>query len=183
MARTILVCPTDYPLYDGAMRPAKTSPSPVPVGADSGPDDLGIVDALAQLSFAIQGTLERRTAGHGLSLAQARLLGVLRDREPSMQELARLLGTDKSSVTGLVDRAERRGLVCRAADPLDRRSVRDRLTPEGRRSVARVVRAFERDVATMTRGLSPAETTALSRLATRIVSDNPSDGTPGSLGD
>ena len=33
-----------------------------------------------------------------------------------MNELARLLDLDKSSVTGLVDRAERRGLVARSLD-------------------------------------------------------------------
>jgi DNA-binding MarR family transcriptional regulator len=43
-----------------------------------------------------------------LSIPATRLLGVLRDREPTMLELAQLLELDKSSVTGLVDRAERR---------------------------------------------------------------------------
>ena len=46
------------------------------------------MDGLAQLSFLIQGTLERRAAEHDLSLAQVRLLGVLRDRTPTMNELA-----------------------------------------------------------------------------------------------
>ena len=70
---------------------------------------LGPVEGLAQLSFLVLGTLERRAAEHDVSIAQTRLLGVLRDRRPTMQELAKLLGLDKSSVSGLVDRAERRG--------------------------------------------------------------------------
>ncbi len=37
-----------------------------------------------------------------------------------MNELARLLDLDKSSVTGLVDRAERRGLVTRVPSTADR---------------------------------------------------------------
>ena len=69
------------------------------------------------------GMLERRAAEHDLSIAATRLLGVLRDREPTMQQLARLLELDKSSVTGLVDRAERRGLVARAPSPPDKRAV------------------------------------------------------------
>ena len=71
------------------------------------------VNALAQLSFVVQSMLARTAAKHDLSLTQLRLLGMLRDRRPSMQELAQRLGLDKSSVTGLVDRAERRGLMKR----------------------------------------------------------------------
>src|ERR1700749_4966555 len=92
---------------------------------------LSPVDGLAQLSFVIQGMLERRAAGHHLSLAQVRLLGVLRDRMPTMNELARRLGLDKSSTTGLVDRAERRGLVARVPSATDRRSGLVRPTDEG----------------------------------------------------
>src|ERR1700733_11817508 len=84
--------------------------------------DLGLVDALAQLSFLIQATLTRIAAAHDLSFVQIRLLGALRDRHPGMNELAKLLGLDKSSITGLVDRAERRGLVRRTVNPRDRRA-------------------------------------------------------------
>ena len=42
------------------------------------------------------GLLERRAAEHDLSLIQTRLPGVLRDRTPTMNELARFLGLDKS---------------------------------------------------------------------------------------
>ena len=98
--------------------------------------ELDPVDGLAQLAFVIMGMLERRAGEHDLSIAATRLLGVLRDREPTMQELARLLDLDKSSVTGLVNRAERRGLVARAPSAADRRAVRVRLTDEGRTLVA-----------------------------------------------
>jgi hypothetical protein len=42
--------------------------------------ELTTVDALAQVSFLVQGTLERRAAEHDCSLIQTRLLGILRDR-------------------------------------------------------------------------------------------------------
>ena len=45
------------------------------------------MDGLAQLSFLVHGTLERLAAEHGVSIIQARLLGVLRDRTPTMKEL------------------------------------------------------------------------------------------------
>ena len=132
-------------------------------------DDLGIVDALAQLSFVVQEMLARRAAVHDVSMIQTRLLGVLRDREPTMQELARLLGLDKSSVTGLVDRAERRGLVQRVQALEDRRAVKVKLTSSGRRIVGTVAAGFQTDIATATASLSASETRALSRLATRVL--------------
>jgi hypothetical protein len=60
-------------------------------------DDLGIVDGLVQLSTLVQAVLSRAADSLGLSVLQARLLGVLRDREPTMAELGRLLDLDKSS--------------------------------------------------------------------------------------
>src|ERR1700749_1132138 len=119
------------------------SPRPDPAPA---PPQLDPVDGLAQLSFVIMGLLERRAAEHDLSLAAIRLLGVLRDREPTMNELARLLGLDKSSVTGLVDRAERRGLVERIPSTADRRSVIVRLTATGQEQVAAAADQFAGDV-------------------------------------
>src|SRR5271154_2421722 len=95
-------------------------------------EQLSPVDGLAQLSFVIQDVLEREAAEHDVSIAQTRLLGGLRDPQPTMNELAKLLGLDKSSVTGLVDRAERRGLVARFPSSTDRRAVRVSLTDEGR---------------------------------------------------
>jgi DNA-binding MarR family transcriptional regulator len=134
--------------------------------------DLGIVDALAQLSFVVQGTLAKRAAAHDLSLIQTRLLGVLRDREPTMQELARLLELDKSSVSGLVHRAEKRGLVRRTPSTDDRRAIRVTLTASGRRVVSEVVNAFQTDIATATACLSVSDRRRLSTLATRVVTEH-----------
>ncbi len=146
---------------------ARPIPPPEPEG--DGADDLGIVDALAQLSFLVQGTLAKRAAAHDVSMVQTRLLGVLRDREPTMHELARLLELDKSSVTGLVDRAERRGLVSRKPSVDDRRAIRVTLTSSGRRMVDDVVDAFRSDIASASACLSSEEKRSLSTLATRVV--------------
>ena len=82
------------------------------------------MDALAQLTFAVQAALAGWRPSTTLSIPAARLLGIVRDRQPTIGELATFLQLDKSSVTGLVDRAAERGLVARTASPLDRRSVR-----------------------------------------------------------
>jgi DNA-binding MarR family transcriptional regulator len=130
---------------------------------------IGPVDGLAQLSFLVMGMLERRAAEHDLSIAATRLLGVLRDREPTMNELARLLDLDKSSVTGLVDRAERRGLVARVPSPADRRSVHVTLTADGRSLVSAAADRFAADVLAVLERLPLRDRATLERIVSRLL--------------
>jgi MarR family transcriptional regulator, lower aerobic nicotinate degradation pathway regulator len=130
---------------------------------------LSIVDGLAQLSFLTLGLLERRAGEHRVSVTQTRLLGVLRDRTPTMHALATLLGLDKSSATGLVDRAERRGLVRRVPSSADRRVVLVELTDAGRLLVSEVGGGFEADVATLLERLPPSDRSSLRRLVSRLL--------------
>ncbi|QAY58550.1 MarR family transcriptional regulator [Microbacterium protaetiae] len=91
-----------------------------------------LIDALAQTTFAVLPTLTRIAAEFDLSLTQLRLFGILRDHSPRIVELADVLGLDKSSVSGLVDRAAERGLVRRVRDSADKRVVRVEMTTQGR---------------------------------------------------
>ncbi len=68
-------------------------------------------DALAQMSFTLMAVLTEVAAEHDLSLTQLRVLGILRDREPTMAELATFTGLERSTISGLIDRAAARGLV------------------------------------------------------------------------
>jgi len=71
-------------------------------------------------------------AEHGLSTRQFWALQHLdRQQGCSMIDLSRLLFTDKSNVTGIVDRLERLHLVTRTPDPHDRRVILITLTAEG----------------------------------------------------
>jgi MarR family transcriptional regulator, lower aerobic nicotinate degradation pathway regulator len=148
------------------MSPTERRPVLTPL---PGEGDLGLVDALAQLTFAVQGALNRTAAAHDLSIASARLLGILRDRRPTIKELATFLQLDKSSVTGLVDRAQERGLVTRAASPLDRRSVQVTITAAGRELIDQAHAAFEAEIAVLVAGLNPAQRARLSATASLIV--------------
>jgi DNA-binding MarR family transcriptional regulator len=156
-----------------AATPAESAPRSralaLPAGEPGPHPRLGLVDGLAQLSFLITGMLERRAAERDLSIAATRLLGVLRDREPTMNELARLLDLDKSSVTGLVDRAERRGLVVRAPSPADRRSVHVKLTADGRSLVSAAAARFAADVCAVLGPLPERERAALDRIVSRLL--------------
>jgi DNA-binding MarR family transcriptional regulator len=71
-------------------------------------------------------------AEYGLSTRQFWALQHLDgQRGCSMVDLSRYLFTDKSNVTGIVDRLERLHLVARTPDLRDRRVILITLTPEG----------------------------------------------------
>jgi DNA-binding MarR family transcriptional regulator len=131
--------------------------------------DPGTVDNLVQLSFLIQEILGHAAARHALSITQLRLLGVLRGRQPGMQELARHLKLDKSSVTGLIDRAEQRGLVQRSTTPQDGRVIRVSSTALGQQLAAQGAAEISRQVAGILRALPGQDQTRLSELAGAVV--------------
>ena len=135
----------------------------------SRPDDLGIVDGLVQLSTLVQAVLAGVAESLGLSVLQARLIGVLRDREPTMAELGRLLDLDKSSTTGLIDRAVQRGLVRRVAVPEDGRSFRVVLTDESLELAKTLTAEVTSQIGALTDDLSDTNRHRLSLLASSIV--------------
>jgi DNA-binding MarR family transcriptional regulator len=132
-------------------------------------EDLGIRDSLVQLSFLVQDVLARIAAAHDLPPQQARLLGILRDREPGMARLAELLGLDKSSTTGLVARAERRKLLKRLVVPEDRRAVRVVLTEQGRELAASLTAEVDRELNRLVEGMAESNQARLSLLASQVV--------------
>jgi DNA-binding MarR family transcriptional regulator len=131
--------------------------------------DLGVVDGLVQLSFVIQSLLGRIADEHDLSIIAMRMLLVLRDREIGMLELSRILELEKSSVTGLVDRAERRELVHRVAVPGNRRAVRVIVTPRGHALARAVVADVTAQVTELVGGLSEAQQHRLAQLASSLI--------------
>lgn len=134
---------------------------------DDGP--LDIVDALAQLTFAVLDVLSRCVAEHDLSLTQLRLLGILRDRTPAMASLAERLRLDRSSITGLIDRAEKRGLVARHASTEDARVTLIELTVLGRTTAETLQAAVTQAISTLTATASPKDRQAIIRFSESIV--------------
>jgi DNA-binding MarR family transcriptional regulator len=128
-----------------------------------------LMDGLVQASFAVMALLSQVAAAHDLSLTQLRTLAILRDREPKMAELAAHLGLEKSSVSGLVDRAVKRGLVRRDTSKDDARAVRLSLAPEGQRLAVQLTHKVADLLAPMTGRLSPAEQRRLARLLTTLL--------------
>jgi DNA-binding MarR family transcriptional regulator len=133
------------------------------------PVSLDVMDSLVQASFTVVALLSQVAAGHDLSLTQLRVLAILRDREPKMTELAVHLGLERSSVSGLIDRAVRRGLVRRDISSDDGRAVRVSLTPDGQRLASLLTEEIGGLITPMTRSLSPANQKRLSTLLNKVL--------------
>lgn len=126
--------------------------------------DQDLTDALVQTAFATTAVLTRVAAEHDMSLTQLRVYGILEDRRVRMTRLADFLGLEKSTMSGLVDRAEKRGLLRRVRSAEDGRAVDVEITPEGA-SLAALVRARVAELlAPLVSGLPDADRAALTRL-------------------
>jgi DNA-binding MarR family transcriptional regulator len=98
--------------------------------------DADVVRGLLQITTAVQAIYACVSERHDLTPVQARLLCVLLDGPRGMAELAHCFGVEKAALTGLMDRAERRGLARRSPVPGDRRALQATLTDAGRRAAA-----------------------------------------------
>jgi DNA-binding MarR family transcriptional regulator len=98
--------------------------------------DADVAAGLIQLTTLVQAIYARVSERHDLTPVQARLLCVLLDGPRGMAELAHCFGVEKAALTGLMDRAERRGLARRSPVPGDRRALQVTLTEAGHRAAA-----------------------------------------------
>src|ERR1700722_19290443 len=109
-----------------------------------------LVDALVQAAFMTMAVLSKVAADNDLSLTQLRVLAILRDRRVRITALAGYLGLEKSTMSGLVDRAEKRGLLGRAPSAGDGRAVEVFLTSAGEELGERLYARVERSLHPMT---------------------------------
>jgi DNA-binding MarR family transcriptional regulator len=111
--------------------------------------DADVASGLVQLTTLVQAIYARVAERHDLTPVQARLLSRLLGGPQGMAELAHCFGVEKAALTGLMDRAERRGLAQRSPVPGDRRALQVTLTDAGHRAAA----AFHADLTTELSGL------------------------------
>lgn len=136
-------------------------------------ETIGAASGLVRLTFLIQGLYAEVGRGCDLTVAQAQMLCTLSDRSVGMAELSGLLGLERSSLTGLVDRAEQRQLVVREADPSDRRAVKVALTPAGLAAVHRFHHELTERLDTLLQDLPATERSRFTRTLGRIVAEVP----------
>ena len=125
---------------------------------------LGLIERVMQPHFA----------RFGISASQ---WGVLRNLQRAEQEgtvglrltdLSERLLIRPPSVTGVVDRLERAGLVVRDGSPTDLRAKHVRLTDQGRALVEQVLTSHGRQIETVMKGLRASEQSELLRLLQRM---------------
>ena len=128
-----------------------------------------LIDALVHAAFTVMAVLNKVAAENDLSLTQLRVLAILRDRVVGVSALAEYLGLEKSTMSGLVERAEKRGLLERTPSESDRRGVQVSITSEGMKLAERVYADAERSLLPRIDTLGSAERARLRDLLERML--------------
>ncbi|MBE1584297.1 MarR family winged helix-turn-helix transcriptional regulator [Nonomuraea angiospora] len=133
---------------------------------------IGVVAGLVRSTFLVNAVYAESAREYGLTSQQGQLLCVLMAQPYGMSELGATLGLAKSSLTGLVDRTERNGLVQRRPDPHDSRALRIALTGKGSELAAEFYTETCRRIEDLTTGLAAGDRDTLAGLLGRVVQDN-----------
>lgn len=131
----------------------------------------GLTDVLVPAAFVTMALLNKIGAENDLSLTLLRVLGILWDRRPRMTELADHLGLEKQTMSGLIARAEKRGLVGRAPNAVDGRATDVFLTGDGAKLVQRLHAQMREALAPLTGRLSAEQQQLLQNLLERMLDD------------
>jgi DNA-binding MarR family transcriptional regulator len=106
-----------------------------------------------------------------LTASEINALGNLADGiARTVSQLGAAVGARPATLTGILDRLERRGLITRAARPGDRRAVLVQLTEDGKRTGAQVRKTL---IAVEKRALAdlPATTVSAARTVLRALTE------------
>jgi DNA-binding MarR family transcriptional regulator len=131
--------------------------------------DTELVGSLVRLMHVLQDLYAETSRPLGLTPQQAHLICVLLDGPLGMTELSRIMSIERSSLTSMVDRLERRSLVARSADPSDRRACHIALTDDGRTLAHQAHDAYTARVEALTTDLSPTHKSYVHAAITNIL--------------
>ena len=138
----------------------------------SAPEE-GLADALVTSAFVTMAVINKIGAEHDLSLSLVRVLGILADRRPRMNELAEYLGLEKHTRSGLIARAEKRGLVARAPNELDGRATDVLITAEGTKLIKQLRAQGQKALAPVIGQLGASDQRLLQELLHRMLQSRP----------
>jgi DNA-binding MarR family transcriptional regulator len=134
--------------------------------------DLDLATAFSGLHREVNALYILVARRFGLTIQQVELLCQLNAGRPSFGELASLLGCDKTNVTGMVDRLERRGFLARETDPADRRVTRAVLTEQGLAARKNIRAALDRELAARLPRAERAKLVSLVTASTAALAEN-----------
>ncbi|MGD9934928.1 MAG: MarR family winged helix-turn-helix transcriptional regulator [Dehalococcoidia bacterium] len=126
--------------------------------------DLELVTALYRTTNTVVRELDQRlTREHDVTFVQAvTLLAIDSFEQPQPHLVAQYLSQQSQTVTGVLDRIERAGLIERLRDMSDRRAVRLVLTPKGDALVQRLRDSLEVNLRAVLAGVGKGARTRLS---------------------
>lgn len=125
---------------------------------------------LQQIAVAI---FLQETEPHGLTPVQySALQGVMNSPGVDQRTLAGMIGFDTSTIGGVIDRLESRGLVLRNASPADKRVRLLTLTPEGQQLLQAMIPSMLRAQERMLDPLTQADRATFMRLLRTLVVTN-----------
>ncbi len=125
---------------------------------------------LQQIAVAV---FLQETDTHGITPVQYAALRAIGDAPGiDQRSLARAIGFDTSTIAGVVDRLEARGLMTRHTAPEDRRARRLSLSPAGRALLCAATPAILRAQARMLAPLSRSEQAEFMRMLRVLVTAN-----------
>lgn len=136
----------------------------------SAPEE-GLADALVTSAFVTMALINKIGAEHDLSLSLVRVLGILADRRPRMNELADYLGLEKHTMSGLIARAEKRGLVARAPNKADGRATDVLITAEGTKLIKQLRAQGQKALSPVIGQLGVSDQQLLQDLLQRMLQD------------
>jgi DNA-binding MarR family transcriptional regulator len=113
---------------------------------------------------------EVEEAGYDLTPVQYSALAAV-STDPGIDQvtLAGLIGYDRTTITGVIDRLVQKGLVARRESSRDRRARELKITDAGRRTLRGITPAVETAQQIMLRGLTEKEAKELVRLLQKAI--------------
>jgi DNA-binding MarR family transcriptional regulator len=133
----------------------------------------GIITALHRATHVTLEVLAARLARLDLTGSEQNVLAVLADRRPrAVGELATATGTKPTTLTSVLDRLERKGLLVREPDRADRRSFRILLTAAGRRIASAVETAVREVERTALSAASPEDIAGFRAVARALTEEH-----------
>lgn len=133
-------------------------------------DAMDFASTIADALKRFRRLTERNLVSLGLTLQELRVLGILAENGPSpMVMLAGELYLTPGSVTSVVDRLERQGLVERVRSEKDRRIINVMIAEKGTQLFERARKHHLRFLEKALRPLSPKETKELESLLLKII--------------
>lgn len=125
-----------------------------------------------EVARLIRRRFEEEASAHGFTLPQWRALAeIYRSEGIAQVSLAAALDVDQMTVSGIVSRLEKRGLIDRYPDPNDSRAKLARLTPAGRALIANAKNVGRALYEHALDGLSTADRVTMAAQL-RLIRDN-----------